>query len=96
VRSLMPVRLGCVAMMTAASAAMARPRSRPMNCRTWERSFSLPAKMSAEVSSPMSFGRMSRAASVSLLRSGVGRIRPLMRSGRPSTASFPASARRCR
>ena len=50
---------------SAASASMAMPRMRPMNCRTCARSFSFPPNMSAEVSSAISFGRISHAASLS-------------------------------
>ena len=72
----MPVRLGCEASSTPALAVMARPRSRPMNWRTWLRSFSLPPNMSAAVSSAISTG----------LHLGGGPLQPLEQRRRPDDA----------
>ena len=62
---LIPVRDGCASSTTEPLATIANLRIRPTNCRTCERSISLPANVSAVASMPMCRGLMSAAASIS-------------------------------
>ena len=91
----MPVRDGWEVSSTPALAAMASPRNIPMNWRTWARSFSPPPKMSALLSSTMSFGLMSSAASRSRgTTSSVARCRPCRRGQQRLLARHRASGSR--
>ncbi len=90
----MPVKLGWAISNTAASLLMVSRRNIPMNCRTCDLSFSLPAKTSAAASMMISAGFISTARRSSASNSDVAFTTP-DRSAAPNTASSPGMERMC-